>query len=375
MLFHQGFDQFERMFTSIPEKLSISPMSVCELGPEHFLCPEMFENINGIVLHDGASLPMEFPRWASNCYSFVEFHRYALESYPIRSRINEWIDLVFGYKSQGIEGAKALNLFNPLGYLFVPRTPEEETLRNEWIQTCGQLPHQILSQPFPEFKHVHASGDVEVVLGDGFVRESKRIFTGSRFVVKTKNTGIVTVHRILQSGIEYDRKQAVFLRRNVKFSVLNESQLICASICEREIVIWSIINSSVLFIVEVENARFLVFDEKMNTFYAATKSALFQFSLTGKKLRQRTFGEMRITALAIFGMDFTFDHRLAIIGMADGTVHVVAGEFEGGQLLTLQISKLSEFPIEKITMEDGSRVITAFDSRSGKPTLLYPLDD
>jgi hypothetical protein len=364
MLFHDGFDQFERIFTSIPKQLAISPMSFCELGPEHFLCPEMFENINGIVLPDGVALPMEFPKWAQNPESFVELHRYALESYPIRSRIHQWIDLTFGYKSRGPEAEKALNLFNPLGYPFVDRTTEEETMRYDWIQMSGQCPHQIFTEPFPKFKHVHAASDIGLVLGDGFDVLDRTVTVSPRKVLAavTDPCTMVVVYRMKKGEIDKSRRQALLLRNDARFSVVNDNQFLCATVCQREVVVWSVINGTELFVIDVENVRFLIFDQEMNRIYIATENVLFQYSLTGKRVRDIGFEKGRVTALALFGMDFTFDHRLVLVGMSDGSVRVLACDFMGPKIVTVKISRLSQFPIVKIAVRAGSHIVDAFDS-------------
>jgi factor associated with neutral sphingomyelinase activation len=42
--------------------------------------------------------------------------RAALESDIVSSKINEWIDLIFGYKQTGEEAVKSENVFFPTAY-------------------------------------------------------------------------------------------------------------------------------------------------------------------------------------------------------------------------------------------------------------------
>jgi hypothetical protein len=106
----------------------------------------------------------------------------------------------------------------------------------------------------------------------------------------------------------------------------------------------------------------VVFDEDMNTVYLATANCLQQFSLGGSKMREMDFGGVEITALSLFEMGFTFDHRLVLVGLADGSVRVVASAFQGRQLMTMQAITLSRFPIAGFVVTRGSCVAEAFDS-------------
>lgn len=66
---------------------------------------------------------VSLPKWA-NVNSliiqtpsiFIKTMRAALESDIVSSKINEWIDLVFGYKQIGEEALKADNVFYPFSY-------------------------------------------------------------------------------------------------------------------------------------------------------------------------------------------------------------------------------------------------------------------
>lgn len=43
------------------------------------------------------------PPWAKNAEHFVRIHRQALESDLVSCQLNQWIDLIFGYKQRGPE--------------------------------------------------------------------------------------------------------------------------------------------------------------------------------------------------------------------------------------------------------------------------------
>lgn len=70
---------------------------------------------------------VELPPWAKNSTDFVIKMREALESPYVTKHINEWVDLVFGYKQvmiwylndlqRGKEAVAAMNVFNHTSYL------------------------------------------------------------------------------------------------------------------------------------------------------------------------------------------------------------------------------------------------------------------
>lgn len=78
-----------------------------ELIPELFYMPEMLLNGNDLDLgsrDDGAVLgDVVLPPWARSPEHFIALHRQALESDLVSCQLNQWIDLIFGYKQKGPE--------------------------------------------------------------------------------------------------------------------------------------------------------------------------------------------------------------------------------------------------------------------------------
>jgi hypothetical protein len=44
---------------------------------------------------------VKLPDWADNAYEYILRHRAALESSDVSNSIQNWIDLIFGYKQKG----------------------------------------------------------------------------------------------------------------------------------------------------------------------------------------------------------------------------------------------------------------------------------
>ena len=116
------FDDPNRLFNSVrlTFKNAISHKSdVRELIPEFFYFPEIYININdldmGIKL-DGTKVNNVETPCNNNPYEFTILLRNLLEKDTVSYNINNWIDLIFGYKNKGKEAKLANNLFTNTSY-------------------------------------------------------------------------------------------------------------------------------------------------------------------------------------------------------------------------------------------------------------------
>jgi hypothetical protein len=111
------FDCPDRLFFDLKESwksCNTSSSDVKELIPEFFTMPEMLLNLNNFPLgktQKGLSVnDVDLPPWAKgSAHEFVRIHRLALESEYVSCNLQNWIDLVFGYKQRGFEAEKAWN--------------------------------------------------------------------------------------------------------------------------------------------------------------------------------------------------------------------------------------------------------------------------
>jgi hypothetical protein len=343
--------------------------------------PEMFVNLNKVRVANEL-ITMEFPKWSGTAHQFVEFHRYALEWPPTRLLLNKWVDLVFGYKQQGAEAAKALNLYHPFGYRGLHFPEEDERIRPAWIQSCGQLPQQIFEWPAPNFASTGQPGDlrfrlneasdiyrfdrlkgVVVCAGEHFDAEflsvvdiglSRRGF----YLAVTFSVSRVTIFRVRQAKLTVHLN---LFRRATKFSAVNDYQYVCVTVCEAEVVIWSIFSGSIVNIIDELGVNSVVCDDDLNMFYYAVADAVVQNSINGERLRRLELGGKRITALGLIGIDFTFDHRIVLVGCEDGTVVEVATCFLSGQLSVRREVNVSEYRIARLIARHGTNVVDVLD--------------
>ncbi|KAK7111968.1 hypothetical protein V1264_011504 [Littorina saxatilis] len=118
------FDVADRQFHSVPgswSSLMDNPNDVKELIPEFYYLPEFLVNqdefnLGRLQITREPVNNVQLPRWAKTPEEFIHKHREALESDYVSSMLNNWIDLIFGYKQKGPAAAEALNVFYYVTY-------------------------------------------------------------------------------------------------------------------------------------------------------------------------------------------------------------------------------------------------------------------
>ncbi|CAF4114612.1 unnamed protein product, partial [Adineta steineri] len=160
------FDLADRMFHSIKDSwLSASKNNMAdvkELIPEFFYLPDFLLNTNKFDLgkkQNGLGLnDVILPTWSKNDpREFIRIHRMALESDYVSAHLNEWIDLIFGYKQEGPSAIEATNVFHHLFYEGAVNVddisdPMERTAIIGFINNFGQIPKQLFKRPHPQKK-------------------------------------------------------------------------------------------------------------------------------------------------------------------------------------------------------------------------------
>jgi hypothetical protein len=373
LAYHSGWDLESRLFMSIPGSFSLSSNSLCEFPPECYLCPEMFENLNGLRPR-GTFLDMVFPQWAADGYQFIDFHRYALECLLVRSNLHSWIDLTFGFQQRGPEAAKVFNLYNPIGYEDAELSGENAEMQGVWVQSCGQVPVQLFELPHeqfdpkPNFKDLHFTlnpSPIENEVSSIFpISAHCHLSNRKQYCVITLLNGIVQVFRIKRRPSKLVHLIS-FVKPSSKFSIINDRQLICATVFPSEIIIWSFHTGAIINILSYANVNLLVFDDELNHLYCTVDSTIFQFSLNGRLMHKHEV-VTEITALDFVALDFTLDHRFLLVGLMDGNVLLVGHDFQTGSLYTFKSHSIGMGPILKFSLpeEPQSHEIAVYDTNS-----------
>lgn len=156
------FDVPDRLFISMDQTWQGCIASdTLELVPELYTCPE--------VLMNSAKLPLGvrqtgepvsdvlLPPWAHGSpVQFIAAHRAALECPAVTASLHAWVDLVFGYKQQGVEAERAFNVYHPMTY---PARADAATERLKdpaaraslalQVREFGQTPRQLFDRKHP----------------------------------------------------------------------------------------------------------------------------------------------------------------------------------------------------------------------------------
>ena len=116
------FDTPDRLFFNVKNMYDVND-KYQELIPEMFTLPEMFVNVNkyvyGKTQGGGIVDDVELPQWAMrDVRLFSMMGMKAIESAIVSERINDWIDLVFGYKQKGNEAIESCNVMRGVCYQF-----------------------------------------------------------------------------------------------------------------------------------------------------------------------------------------------------------------------------------------------------------------
>ena len=145
-----GFDNPNRAFRNIKDEWehvnNLESYNV-ELIPEFYYLPDFLYNKENYDVGGDVVLP----KWAKNQENFIQVMKEALESEYVSLHINDWIDLIFGYKQKGENAMKANNLYLKNFYLDSPITDEFSAV---FAETSGTTPYQLFTKPHPKRTHI-----------------------------------------------------------------------------------------------------------------------------------------------------------------------------------------------------------------------------
>ena len=147
------FDDANRLFLSVKNSFynSITQKTdVRELIPEFFYLPEIFLNINGLnmgVEENGNKVNDVLTPCKNNPYEFILTMKSELENENVSYSIQNWIDLIFGYKSKGKEAELAKNLFTEASYQEDINIDSQEDKESFFRRVeFGLIPSQVLTK-------------------------------------------------------------------------------------------------------------------------------------------------------------------------------------------------------------------------------------
>ena len=147
------FDNPNRLFFSVETAFnnSISQKTdVKELIPEFFYLPEMFLNINDLnmgTLDTGNLVNNVLTPCNNNPYDFIMTMRSVLESNQLSYSLQNWVDLIFGFKARGKEAENNFNVYSESSYQEqIDITKVENKEAQLRLVEFGLIPNQIMNK-------------------------------------------------------------------------------------------------------------------------------------------------------------------------------------------------------------------------------------
>ncbi|EAY05306.1 Beige/BEACH domain containing protein [Trichomonas vaginalis G3] len=289
---HGGWDNKDRMFFDIERSWISSSVEntndVKELLPEFYSIPDFLTDKNEIKIEK-----VTLPPYSSNPVHFIMIQREELE----KAKIENGIDLIFGFKQTGTAAIQAQNVFMPTLYhnYVMKEDVDPETISLQ-LENWGQCPIQLFkkkhqsktslienpSENFDVFEnnsifsnlicYINKEQFYRVDKGNmSIVNESNLIITDKMLCFATKidvssnecfcvvdfSNGFSRVYR-LQSGLGSE-KFPLFPHDSNGFSKVNGQDLIAGTTeNEKNLILWDFVRGRIL--------RVLKFDEKIIDF-------------------------------------------------------------------------------------------------------------
>ena len=191
------FDDPDRLFISVEKSFNNSITQkgdIRELIPEFYAIPEIYYNINnlnmGIRRNKEKVNNVNCPIWSGdNPYKFLTIINIAFESNFVSSNINNWIDLIYGYKQRGKEAEKENNIYTFPSYgdlVPIDKMNKDEKIYFYRLVEFGICPRQIFKKPFdkrekPKILKEIINANNQIITID--INEDKKIKTDKKKII------------------------------------------------------------------------------------------------------------------------------------------------------------------------------------------------
>ena len=161
-----NFDVPDRLFFDIKSFYSIDE-KYQELIPDIFNLPELYVNFNNFIFGNSSVNNIKvfnviLPKWSKNSPRlFSKMLEKSLESVFVSNHINEWIDLIFGYKQKGDEAIKSFNVLRKVCSELEIKDNNDESIEDKIneILNMGINPIQLFNKSHPKrekYKKINA---------------------------------------------------------------------------------------------------------------------------------------------------------------------------------------------------------------------------
>ncbi|EAY01947.1 Beige/BEACH domain containing protein [Trichomonas vaginalis G3] len=153
---NSGWDNQGRLFMSVKDAYSSAsarnPSDLKELVPQIYTVPELYLNTCSLKLPGEGDVKL--PDWSKNSPAvFIDVMRKTLEHCD---SLNDWIDLIFGYKQLGEAALQCKNIFLPSSYhnCKLEDLDMDESAFSAQVLNFGQCPIQLFTKPHAQREEI-----------------------------------------------------------------------------------------------------------------------------------------------------------------------------------------------------------------------------
>ena len=349
----KSFDDPNRLFNSLSESFNCAltqKSDIRELIPEFFFLPEIFYNLNKLNLgniknrENNNEYPVNdvvIPNWANNDgYIFVNKHRIMLESTEVSEKINEWFNIIFGFKQKGKEAKKIGNLFMSQSYENFEEIYNKSE-ENEKIFFCrtvefGVTPHQIFK--YEAYKRMNYNE----------LKFKRYLFPNITEIIKKNEEKNLEISKEIQVGNNNNKINKNSNLTPIKLYLYQKSELeeekIKIYVLNKEGIIKTFKNESTSIglkrrIISSKNLEYNINDEKVNLDKKITKK--IPKNSDTKKNINLFLPKYRINNEEIPNVFFDKGHCIALGGFWNGNILIE-------NINSLNIKEKTSYPETKI---------------------------
>ena len=225
-----GFDTPHRLFVSIEKAFknaTSQSTDIRELIPEFFFLPEMFTNLNNLnmgCLDTNVPVNDVTTPCNNNPYKFTSIMRNILENEHISYTINNWIDLIFGYKVKGKEAENAKNLYTEQSYQEDININEIKNKENylRYVE-FGLIPNQLFNvKEFPKRDKLEDVKKYKQIVDSFNLRKSKCKKGSNNAVRQTDDLLLLAVNHNYQDKLFFLYKNYLYIEEKISDSLFDK---------------------------------------------------------------------------------------------------------------------------------------------------------
>ena len=227
-----GFDAPNRLFISVEKSFKNATTrsgDIREIIPEFFFLPEMFKNLNNLNMDRKAdSVNDAITPCENNPYKFISTMRNVLENETISYTINNWIDLIFGYKAKGKEAEICKNVFSEESYQEDVNLNEKKD-KADYMRNAefGTIPNQLFNiKEFPKRDKLEEIKKYKQIIDCNFNLRKIRCKKSSGTIIKhSPDLSLLTISHNSQDKLFFLYKNYLFLEEKISIPLFEKDYI------------------------------------------------------------------------------------------------------------------------------------------------------